>query len=177
MAEINLLDFFKTGQFGPVQIGMTCTDVEALLGPPDNYTTDLVWEYGGIELHFASPISASPPCYRLTQITFSPIYLANPEMWQTDIAPWVFGSYFGPTQQELKEALLQASISYKDYRRPENRRGANGRHPKANWLYDASHEISGILYLPSGVSATYSQDDLILNVQLSQNGNSNSIYQ
>ena len=168
MAEINLLEFFKTGQFGPVCIGMTRSEVKILLGTPDNYRSPSIWEYGGVELHFESSKLIEPSTQTLTQITFNPIYLAAPEKWQTDISPWVFGSYFGPTQQELKQALMRAAISYTESRQPEQQLNGNGRHPKTNWLYSASHEISGILYLPSGVSASYGTDDLILNVQLSQ---------
>ncbi|MCB8942224.1 MAG: hypothetical protein H6658_00480 [Ardenticatenaceae bacterium] len=168
MAEINLLEFFKTGQFGPVKIGTTRSEVKALLGMPDNQTSPNLWEYGGVELHFDPTTSPNPDTHALIQITFKPVYLAVPEKWQTDIIPWVFGSYFGPTQQELKKALMQAAISYTDYKQPPTSGKENGRYPKSNWLYSASHEISGTLYLPSGVSASYGKDDLIINVELSQ---------
>lgn len=166
MAEINLLEFFKTGRFGPVCIGMSRREVRILLGAPDNYPAPDIWEYGGVELHFALSESNNPDTHTLAKITFNPIYLAAPEKWQTDIAPWVFGSYFGPTQQEFKMALMKAAISYTDCKQTGEKVQANGRYPKTNWLYTASHEISGILYLSSGVSAAYGKDDLILNVQL-----------
>ena len=168
MAKINLLEFFKNGQFGPVHLGMTCAEVQKLLGSPDNVTSPDIWEYGGVELHFDSSKSTNKSPQTLTQITFNPIYLATPEKWRTNISSWVFGSYFGPTRQELKQALMQAAISYTESKQPMSSEKENGRSLKTNWLYTASREISGTLHLPSGVSASYSQDDLILNVQLSQ---------
>ena len=168
MAEINLLEFFKTGQFGPVRIGMTRRQVKILIGLPDNYSAPDIWEYGGVELHFDSAKSTNPDNHQLTRITFNPIYLAAPEKWQTDISPWVFGSYFGPTRQELKQALMQAAISYVEAKQPSSQNQENGQNPKSNWLYNASEQISGTLYLSSGVSATYGTDDLIINVQLGQ---------
>jgi hypothetical protein len=168
MAEINLLEFFKTGQFGPTHIGMTRSEIKAFLGAPDNYPSPDIWEYGGVELHFDSSASTNLDTHPLTQITFNPIYLSAPEKWRTDISPWVFGSYFGPTQQELKKALMQAAISYTDYKQPKSESRGNGRYPKSNWLYTANHEIFGTLHLPSGVSASYGADGLIINVQLSQ---------
>ena len=167
MAEINLLEFFKTGQFGPTHLGMTRGEVKRLLGSPDNDTSPTIWEYGGIELHFDTSRSSNPEAHLLIRITFNPIYLAAPEKWQTDIVPWVFGSYFGPTRQELKQALMRAAISYTEMKQPRARLEDN-HDRRGNWLYSASHEISGTLHLPSGVSATYGTDDLILNVQLSQ---------
>jgi hypothetical protein len=179
MTKIDLLEFFRTGQLGPVEIGMTRAEVEQFLGEPDSYqptvsnsadnlATAQIWEYGGIELCFATLADVSPASHKLINITFNPIYLAAPEKWQTDIKPWVFGSYFGPTRQELKEALMLAAIPYKDDKQPKLTRHTNGRHHKTSWLYSVNDEISGTLHLPSGVLVSYSKDDLILNVQLEQ---------
>ena len=179
MAEINLLQFFKTGEFGPVKLGMTRAEVENLLGKPDSYytieeisdsddyTSAEIWEYGGVELYFATQDSTDITAHLLIEITFNPIYLAAPEKWQTDISPWVFGSYFGPTRQELKDALGQAAIPYTENKRLESEPNGNGRHTKTNWLYTANNEIQGTLHLQSGVLVRYSQDDLILKVRLS----------
>ena len=178
MAEINLLQFFKTGRFGPVKLGMTRAEVENLLGKPDSYSSDTiyetinyaearVWEYGGVELCFATDDSADITSHFLMEIRFNPIYLATPEKWQTDIVPWVFGSYFGPTRQELKDALIQAAIPYTEDKQPRPMLEGNGRHSKTNWLYSANDEICGTLHLQSGVLVRYSNDDLIVKVRLS----------
>jgi hypothetical protein len=181
MAEINLLQFFKTGDFGPVKLGMTRAEVENLLGKPDsyytpdnaddsnNYATARIWEYGGVELCFATQDSTDVTSHLLMEITFNPIYLATPEKWQTDIAPWVFGSYFGPTRQELKQALGQAAIPYTEDKRPKPMPNGNDRFTKSNWLYTANNEIYGTLHLQSGVLVRYSEDDLIIKVRLGQN--------
>lgn len=178
MAEINLLHFFKTGQFGPVKLGMTRTEVENLLGEPDsysrsdgafdsgNYSSADIWEYGGVELSFATQDSADVTAHLLIEITFDPIYLATPEKWQTDIVPWVFGSYFGPTRQELKEALMEAAIPYTEAKQPKQSPNGDGRHTKSNWLYAANNEIYGTLHLQSGILVRYSDDDLIIKVRL-----------
>ena len=179
MAEINLLQFFKTGDFGPAKLGMSRAEVENLLGKPDSYfssdedhdsgdyATAGIWEYGGVELCFATQDSPDASSHLLIEITFNPIFLAAPEKWQTDIAPWVFGSYFGPTRRELKEALGQAAIPYTEDKRPKSPPNGNGRHTKTNWLYAANNETQGTLYLQSGVLVRYSEDDLILKVRLS----------
>jgi hypothetical protein len=178
MAEINLLQFFKTGDFGPVKLGMTRGEVGNLLGEPDSYYSPdealdsdnwaaaRIWEYGGVELCFATQDSTDVTSHLLMEITFNPIYLAAPEKWQTDIAPWVFGSYFGPTRQELKDALGQAAIPYTEDKRPKSASNENGRHAKTNWLYAANNEIHGTLRLQSGVLVRYSEDDLIVKVRL-----------
>jgi len=181
MAEINLLQFFKTGDFGPVKLGMTRAEVENLLGEPDsyyspddannsdNYTTAGIWEYGGVELYFATQDSTDVTSHLLIEITFNPIYLATPEKWQTDIRPWVFGSYFGPTRQELKRALMQAAIPYTEDKRSKPVPDRNGRYPRSNWLYAINNEICGTLRLQSGVLVRYSEDDLILKVRYGHN--------
>lgn len=67
--SISLLEFFRTGLFGPLSLGMPRAQVEAALGAPDDYAVlsrrasrqhrpeehwkySKIWRYGGVELMF-----------------------------------------------------------------------------------------------------------------------------
>ncbi len=67
--SISLYEFFRTGAFGPLHLGMARVQIEAILGPPDDYAVlsrrehwqckgdapwrySKCWRYGGVELFF-----------------------------------------------------------------------------------------------------------------------------
>ncbi len=49
--KIDFRDFLKTGQFGPVQLGMTQDEVRQLLGNPQDWGGQ-IWKYDEMEFHF-----------------------------------------------------------------------------------------------------------------------------
>lgn len=59
MVEISLRAFIRTGEFGPVRLGMTREEVAAVLGPPDATSAPprkrrppSFYKYGDLEFHF-----------------------------------------------------------------------------------------------------------------------------
>jgi hypothetical protein len=62
MKIVSLLDFAKTGQFGPITIGSTRTEVRTAFGDPTDYTARQpmeladVWRYGDLEIHFTDEL-------------------------------------------------------------------------------------------------------------------------
>lgn len=60
MIDINVLDFLRTGKFGPLALGMTREDVLDFLGPPDDYSvprrrrrTSDILKWGDFEFYFS----------------------------------------------------------------------------------------------------------------------------
>jgi hypothetical protein len=74
LREFSLLEFFRTGKFGQVDLGMTRTEVKQLIGPPDDiWESDgrsieesAIWIYGGIEFFWMGNIPG------LHMISFQP---------------------------------------------------------------------------------------------------------
>lgn len=58
MISVSLRDFAATGMFGPIQLGMTRTEIEQLLGTPELWGTEkhcgvaTIWRYSEIEFYF-----------------------------------------------------------------------------------------------------------------------------
>ena len=65
--EVDIRDFLRTGEFGPIRLGMTKTEVELLLSKPRywgghlppgvweegmSYNDCPIWEYDSMEFHF-----------------------------------------------------------------------------------------------------------------------------
>jgi len=52
--SVSLKEFLRTGRLGPIALGMTASEVEALLGGQGTLAAEpSVWAYGSIELHFS----------------------------------------------------------------------------------------------------------------------------
>ena len=56
---VHLDEFLRTGELGPVRMGMSRDDVLRVLGEPErlggtskNHPQALIWKYGDVELHF-----------------------------------------------------------------------------------------------------------------------------
>src|ERR1700692_2197538 len=60
--SVSMLEFFRTGAFGPLHLGMARVQIEAILGPPDDYAVlsrrerrqckgDTPWKYSRIWLY------------------------------------------------------------------------------------------------------------------------------
>ena len=61
MNAVSLFEWLHTGTFGPITLGMTRSEVRALLGPPDNWSvarnadrSPIIWKYGDFEFYFDS---------------------------------------------------------------------------------------------------------------------------
>jgi hypothetical protein len=136
MNEVSLVDFFKTGIFGGVNLNMSRTQVLGLLGKPDNFirgmygVSDLkyesadVWIYGGVELSFLSRHSTGNE--NLQEIYFIPSYLLPPKIylpktdsyrngrWKTKLNKWLFEENKKPTKTQLIQAFSRESIAFQD---------------------------------------------------------------
>jgi hypothetical protein len=69
--DTSLTSFFRTGQLGPLTLGMSPAEVELKLGPPQSRSRKfhpLITKYGPLELTFWAPRSRPP---QLTQVTLS----------------------------------------------------------------------------------------------------------
>ena len=117
MLSISLVEFFRTGQFGPVRLGMTRQEVYDFLGEPDGYgspNTHLmearVWLYDAIELHF-SDAEASP-----LWLIFSD-HLSYPDWWGTservELDAWIFAGGRQPSKKEIENNLAEINLPYK----------------------------------------------------------------
>lgn len=108
---ILLLDWLRTGLFGPLRFGQTRAETALLLGPPDDvggisrkYPRPTIWKYGDFELYFwlgDDGLSAV-----LTD-TFT-IPHGGPRI---QIAPWHLRN--GIAQRASEEALTSADIAYR----------------------------------------------------------------
>jgi hypothetical protein len=56
---VNLEDFLRSGEFGPVRMGMSRDELLRVLGEPERlggtsnrHPTPVIWKYGDIEFHF-----------------------------------------------------------------------------------------------------------------------------
>lgn len=64
MIEISLLEWLRTGRFGPVHLGMSRAEVEGVLGPPEmmggrtsrRKRRPTIWKYGDVEMYFGGEL-------------------------------------------------------------------------------------------------------------------------
>jgi hypothetical protein len=178
MSEFSLLEFFRAGKFGPIELGMTRTEVKHLIGAPDIYwdcdgeseDDSAIWYYGGIEL-FWYPLDP-----KLHMISFQPYMLfrghGKRKPWITKISRWVFRSSRGPTAEQLKLALDKQKIPYQDTGLDIIiwRDSASGYDviPYKEMLHSNNDEddVFGTLVLKSGVEVRYSKNGMIIKVAI-----------
>ena len=59
MIKVSMLEFIKTGEFGPLCLGATRDEVKALLGDPpvwvaeESRDSSRIWRFGDVEFYFA----------------------------------------------------------------------------------------------------------------------------
>ncbi len=108
---ISLLDWLRTGCFGPLRFGQTRAAVALCLGPPDDvggtsrkYRRPTIWRYGAFELYF----SPGGDALRGILADTSTIPHGGPHL---QIDPWQLRH--GIAQQTIEEALTSAGIAYR----------------------------------------------------------------
>ena len=146
--KVDIRDFLRTGNFGPIQLGMTRSQVELLLGKPESwggqypehsreqfeqyasYNDYPIWEYDAMEFHFGDDrkLLYLIHCDHLDQLQ------SNGNTFTLD--RWVFEAN-PPTREQVELALKEEKINYSD-KRPD-------------WF--------GTLVLSSGVEISYEYDD------------------
>lgn len=128
MATISLLDFFRTGQFGDVKVGMTKTEVLARLGVPDRTWDHLplieasIWIYDVVELYWVDRFWTGFDTH-LSSITFQPWRMSfhdrkgsklhrDKQFRQIDY--WIFRERRHLPLKQLKFSLRQKRIPFQD---------------------------------------------------------------
>ena len=113
METVSLLEFARSGRFGPVEIGVTREVVETCFGPPEGVggrsrrdPVPLIWKYGDVQFTF-EPRGG----LYLAFVDLDGMLEGVPRGWGgLKIEPWVICS--GLSQSALLESLAEAEISY-----------------------------------------------------------------
>ena len=113
ITSISLIDFFRTGNFGPIQLGMTRQEIYGLLGEPDWYQspdTNLmrsnIWMYEPIEFHF---FDESP-----LRLIFTD-HISYPNYWNSKrirLDAWLFSNGYQPNKNELEAGLRKQHVPF-----------------------------------------------------------------
>jgi hypothetical protein len=110
MVKIQLLEFLRTGIFGPICFGMNRAEVEQALGIPDleggisrKYPKPSIWRYGNIEISFESGVD------RLCSIYIDHFEVPNSSK-VIGVEPWIIQR--GLSKSELESALTKQGIKY-----------------------------------------------------------------
>jgi hypothetical protein len=144
--KVDMRDFLRTGNFGPIRLGMTRKQVEHLLGKPQgwggrfpwqtgqlekdrSYNDCPVWIYDDMEFHFGEQQLFLIYCDHLDRLK-SRGDVFNLNRWVLEKKP--------PTREQVEHALVEEDINYTHKRL----------------------EYFGKLVLASGVDITYEYDDI-----------------
>jgi hypothetical protein len=107
MISISLGDFVATGMFGPIQLGMTRSEIEELIAPPALWGIErrrdiaTIWRYGEIEFYFLD--------HRLRMIFTDHDSLTNCG-GTCEIDPWLIRP--GLRRNEFEAALQAGNIGF-----------------------------------------------------------------
>src|SRR5689334_4511097 len=117
--QVSLEEVARTGWFGPLQLGLSRPEVQALLGPPtgtnglrkSTKNTGVIWAYGDIEFHFGvePDLLNGVSCATWDPPLPQEVPTAGPTI---DLDPWVFRTSL--TRDVLLRALDAAHISYQE---------------------------------------------------------------
>ena len=181
---INILEIFRKGKVGPVELGMTKAEVTAYLGTPEDWwrhnavdknnpytlTASQIWTYGGVEFYWRG---IDPTTETLIEISFKPHYLHWHD-WAPTLDRWIFRKHNGPKIRYLKSALKRESIPFQDtgleiiLPRSDN---PNKLSYVVVPLRDApadydSLDVFGTIVLKSGIHVRYGDDNYIIKVAI-----------
>lgn len=114
MTTVNLKEFLRTGQFGPVTFGMHQDQVINILGQPDDTSIPPrrkrrpdILKYGTMELHFDDQAD-----YKLFLIFADHLeHFSGGNRLELD--PWVLRGHL--SRPEVEDALRQAEISFSEF--------------------------------------------------------------
>jgi hypothetical protein len=106
----SLIEFLKTGRFGPITCGMSLNDVRAVLGEPDDYSIQknpLIYNYGPLSLSFYR--SPEDPYPSLVSITLYGIEPEDELPTKLSLSGWV--PAIDTTIQEFRQYLDAEGLS------------------------------------------------------------------
>ena len=108
MIAVALLDFVRSGAFGPVTLGQSRERLRELLGPPDAWGPSqqgpahaLIWKYGTTEFHFPGPALS---------LIHSDAFEIPQGGARIDLDPWILR--FGLALPSVEAALTDEGIAY-----------------------------------------------------------------
>ncbi len=111
MISVSMMEFLRTGAFGPIHLGMPRTDVEEILAPPNAMSTTTsdnglpaIWKYGDIEMHFE-------PNDNLSSIYTDEFDVPSGGQ-AIDLDPWILRR--GIPWSEVEPQLAARHISYSE---------------------------------------------------------------
>ena len=113
MIKINIADFFRTGRFGPIKLGMTRKEIIAQLGEPDQYGCPGekgfmkagIWLYGDIEFHIDER-------QRLWLIWCDHIPFPGTRSKRVDLDAWFFSRKRAIPKKTVLDELNRSHIPY-----------------------------------------------------------------
>ena len=136
---VSLLDWLRTGCFGPLRLGQTRAAVALFLGPPDDvggtsrrYRRPTIWKYGDFELYF------SPGGDALSGIQTDTFTMPHGGP-HVQIDPWHLRN--GVAQQTIAKALISAGITYRSTAPPHLSGTTQLTTSSGVWLHFAAESI------------------------------------
>lgn len=121
MIQVFIKDFFRTGNFGPIKLGMRRDELEQILGEPDNlaYVHSNkrryagIYLYGNIEFHF----DESPESH--LWLIFSDHFQDKLQGGKTvEFDPWFVRQ--GVSREEVEAELRKCGINYQNVEWPSD---------------------------------------------------------
>jgi hypothetical protein len=119
--QISVLDFIRTGAFGPARLGMKREELETALGRPEGsgcgkspgYSKAAIWTYGAFEFHF-TPDDELWLIFtdHLDEVAY------ETDRRSHDLDPWILGELGKdiPTRCQVEEALRDEQIAFEEIR-------------------------------------------------------------
>lgn len=110
--------FLRTGQFGPIALGMSRADLLGCLGPPEDWSVHrrrkgperaAIWRYGSFEFHFDS----SGTVALIYADDFGTLIGSS----TLDLDPWIVRGRM--RRDDLESGLKQAGISFRVTEAPD----------------------------------------------------------
>ena len=110
MIDVCLLEFVRTGRFGPIELGINRNELKEIIGDPDQWglhaSVELadIWKYGDIEFHF----NKSSQLYMIFADNFD-VPRGNESF---RIKPWIIREFLDA--QLFKAELTASGIEYRE---------------------------------------------------------------
>jgi hypothetical protein len=103
-ARADLVEFVRTGELGPVHLGLAPEEVERIPGPPEGIdATGRLWFYRSLEITFFDGVA------KLIVVELSDPPTRFPRALDVDVGPFVPGAH----SETIKQALDDAGVTWR----------------------------------------------------------------
>ena len=115
MPKIDMLKFFRSGEFAGVERGLSCAQIAAMFGPADASFKSAgaeILKYGAFEFHFFRD-----EIFMIFSDHFrnEPLGFGGGRVQQIKIEPWILSGYPAPISfAAVKNALNRERIEYRE---------------------------------------------------------------